>query len=59
MKPSPEKVKAILAIDTPENRTELRSFIGTVNCCRDTWVRRSHVLAPLASLTSIKTKWSL
>ena len=40
MKPSPEKVKAVIAIDAPKNRTELRSFIGVVNCCRDMWVRR-------------------
>ena len=58
MKPSPKKVKAIPAIDTPENGTELRSHIGIVNHCRDMWVRRSHVLAPPASLTSNKTKWS-
>jgi Reverse transcriptase (RNA-dependent DNA polymerase) len=28
IKPLPDKVKAILAIDTPKNRKELRSFIG-------------------------------
>ena len=28
MKPLPNKVKAILALDTPSNRKELRSFIG-------------------------------
>jgi hypothetical protein len=57
IKPLPDKVKAILAIDAPKNRKELRSFIGIVNYYRDMWVRRSHVLAPLASLTSKKTKW--
>ena len=31
MKPLPEKVKAVLAIDAPKNGTELRSFIGIVN----------------------------
>ena len=58
IKPLPDKVKAILAIDAPRTRKELRSFIGIVNYYRDMWVRRSHVLAPLASLTSNKTKWS-
>ena len=58
MKPLPNKVKAILALETPSNRKELRSFIGIVNYYRDMWIRRSHVLAPLASLTSTKTKWS-
>ena len=58
IKPLPDKVRAILALEPPKNRRELRSFIGIVNYYRDMWIRRSHVLAPLASLTSNKTKWS-
>ena len=57
IKPLPDKVKAIMQIAEPKNRKELRSFIGVVNYYRDMWLRRSHVLAPLASLTSNKTKW--
>ena len=57
IKPLPKKVEAILKIATPTNRKELRSFIGVVNYYRDMWLRRSHVLAPLASLTSKTTKW--
>ena len=57
IKPVPEKVQAILKIDTPKNRKELRSFIGIVNYYRDMWIKRSHVLAPLAGLTSTKAKW--
>jgi Reverse transcriptase (RNA-dependent DNA polymerase) len=57
IKPLPDKVKAILAIDTPKNRKELRSFIGIINYYRDMWVKRSYVLAPLATLTSNKKKW--
>jgi RNase H-like domain found in reverse transcriptase len=57
IKPLPDKVKAILGIDTPRNRRELRSFIGIINYLRDMWVKRSHVLAPLATLTSNKKKW--
>ena len=57
IKPLPEKVKAILKIETPRNRKELRSFIGIVNYYRDMWIKRSHVLAPLAGLTSTKSKW--
>jgi RNase H-like domain found in reverse transcriptase len=45
-----------MKIAEPKNRKELRSFIGIVNSYRDMWIRRSHVLAPLASLTSKKTK---
>ena len=45
-------------IAEPKNRKELRSFIGVVNYYRDMWFRRSHVLAPLARLTSKTVKWS-
>ena len=58
IKPLPAKVAAIMKIAEPKNRKELRSFIGIVNYYRDMWVRRSHVLAPLASLTSKKTAWN-
>ena len=57
IKPVANKVEAILKIDAPKNRTELRSFIGVVNCYGDMWIRRSHVLAPLAALTSKTVKW--
>ena len=57
IQPLKEKVAAIMNIDTPTNRKELRSFIGIVNYYRDMWIRRSHVLAPLAALTSKTTKW--
>ena len=51
------KVEAMMNIAEPKNRKELRSFIGIINYYRDMWIRRSHVLAPLASLTSKTTKW--
>ena len=58
MKPLPGKVKAILALETPSNRTELRSFIGIVNYYRDMWIRRSHVLGyGLIPTTIIITLW--
>jgi RNase H-like domain found in reverse transcriptase len=46
-----------MQIAEPKNQKELCSFIGIVNYYQDIWVRQSHVLAPLASLTSKKTKW--
>ena len=52
-----DKVKAMMNIAEPTNRKELRSFIGIVNYYRDMWIRRSHVLAPLAKLTSKTVKW--
>ena len=57
IQPVDKKVDAITKIDAPKNKKELRRFIGLVNYYRDMWVRRSHVLAPLASLTSKTTKW--
>ena len=54
----PKKVQAIMDIAEPRTRRELRSFLGIVNYYRDMWIRRSHVLAPLASLTSKNAKWS-
>jgi hypothetical protein len=57
IKPIPKKIQAIQQIAAPKNKKELRSFIGVVNYYRDMWVRRSHVLAPLANLTSKAAKW--
>ncbi len=58
IKPVASKVDAILKIAEPKNRKELRSFIGVVNYYRDMWIRRSHILAPLATLTSTSTPWN-
>ena len=57
IQPLPKKVEAILRIAEPKNKKELRGFIGIVNYYRDMWIRRSHILAPLARLTSKTTKW--
>ena len=53
---STKKVNAIANI-APKTKKELRAFIGMVNYYQDMWVRRSHVLAPLAALTSNLAKW--
>jgi transposase InsO family protein len=58
IQPLPKKVEAIQNIAEPTNKKALRSFIGLINYYRDMWVRRSHVLAPLARLTSKAVKWS-
>ena len=52
IQPLTAKVEAIQRIAPPKNKRELRRFIGLVNYYRDMWIRRSHVLAPLARLTS-------
>jgi hypothetical protein len=57
MRPSHKKVEAILQIKPPTTRKQLRRLIGMVNYYRDMWPLRSHLLAPLSSLTSSKVKW--
>eukprot|EP01082_Thalassiosira_pseudonana_P012126 g10880.t1 g10880 contig40:26132-26683(-) len=50
IKPQPEKVQAILAINPPTNVKELRKFLGIVQYYRDLWEKRSEMLAPLTDL---------
>ena len=50
IKPQPEKVSAILAIQPPANVKQLRRFLGMVQYYRDMWEKRSHILAPLTDL---------
>ncbi len=57
IQPLKQKVEAICKIAAPKNKKELRGFIGLVNYYRDMWIRRSHLLAPLAALTSKTVKW--
>ena len=57
VQPMPKKVDAILQMEEPKNRKQLRGFIGLVNYYRDMWRHRSHVLAPLTQLTSKNVKW--
>ena len=57
IQPMDNKVQAILQIKEPKNKKQLRSFIGIINYYRDMWIRRSHVLAPLTSLTSKEVHW--
>ena len=57
VKPTSKKVNAITNMAPPKTKKELRAFIGMVNYYRDMWLRRSHVLAPLAALTSKTAKW--
>jgi hypothetical protein len=50
IKPQTKKVQAILAIKPPTNVKELRHFLGMVQYYRDTWAKRSEMLAPLLDL---------
>ena len=55
--PLPKKVQGILDIAQPKTKRQLRKFIGIVNYYRDSWLRRSDLLAPLTSMTGKKAKW--
>ena len=57
MQPQIKKVKAINNLAPPTKRKDLRRFLGLVQYYRDLWPRRSHILAPLTSLTSKNVKW--
>ena len=59
VKPMKKKVDAILKMDRPKNRTQVRSFIGAVNYYRSLWPPRAHFMKPLSELTSSKVnfKW--
>jgi hypothetical protein len=58
VQPQEKKVQGILRMEEPKNRKQLRGFIGLVNYYRDMWHRRSHVLAPLTTLTSKTVPWT-
>ena len=50
IKPQEKKIQAILALTPPTNVKELRRFLGMVQYYRDTWAKRSEMLAPLTDL---------
>ncbi len=57
IQPMPKKVDAMMLLEDPKTRKQLRAFIGMINYYRDMWQHRSHVLAPLTSLTSVNIPW--
>ena len=50
IKPQPEKVSEILALESPKNVCELWAFLGMVQYYRNMREKRSHLLAPLSDL---------
>jgi hypothetical protein len=50
IKPQQKKVQATLVLNPPNNVKALRHFLGMVQYYRDTWARRSEMLAPLTDL---------
>ena len=51
IKPQPKKVQAIIDMQRPTTKTEVRHFLGMVQYYRDLWPRRSEICAPLTELT--------
>lgn len=55
--PDPEKLRAITEMPKPENRSDLRRFIGMVNYLMKFLPRLSEKLKPLTELLSEKNEW--
>ena len=55
IKPNPKKVQAILDMQSPSTKMEVRHFVGMVQqYYRDLWPRRAEILLPLTELTKGK-----
>ena len=50
-------MEAILRLQPPKTKRQLRHFLGMVNFYRDMWRRRSHLLAPLTGLVGKDVKY--
>ena len=46
----------MLRMQPPKNWRQIKCFLGMVNYYRDTWEKRSHILAPLNDLAGSKKK---
>ena len=59
IRPRIKKVEALVNITPPNNKKQVRAFIGLVNYDRDIWSIRSHILHPLTELMSnnVELKW--
>ena len=53
----PEKVKAILQMKAPKDRTELRRFLGMVNQLSKFQPKTAELTKPLRDLLSSKNQW--
>ncbi|MGH7974240.1 MAG: RNase H-like domain-containing protein, partial [bacterium] len=61
IKPQQEsKINSILQLEIPQDRKQVRHFVGLVNYYTNMWPNRAQILSPLTSLTSIKNpfKWT-
>ena len=51
IKPNPKKIQAIVNLQRPSTKKEVRHFVGMVQYYRDLWPKRSEILLPLTDLT--------
>lgn len=58
LRPDPEKVQAILNVQTPKNIREIRRFVGTASWYRRFVPQFSTIIAPLTNLTRKRTPWN-
>jgi hypothetical protein len=56
IKPDPKKIQAILNLERPKTKRDVRRLIGLVQYYRDLWERRAHILAPFSNLIKGATK---
>jgi hypothetical protein len=54
-KPWRKKIEPILALAPPKSLKQLCALIGFINFYKDYWKKRAHTMAPLTSLTGLKT----
>lgn len=54
IKPTKNKINAVLETNRPANCTEVQSFIVAVNYYKFLWPRREHMLSPLGELAGTK-----
>ena len=54
--PQKKKIEKMLAIETPKNASEVRSFLGMVNYYRYMWRQRSTLISPLTEVSNKKGK---
>ena len=54
IRPVTKMVEAMHRLKAPNKRRKLRKSIGMINYYRDIWPQRSHILAPLMTLMSVR-----
>ena len=57
IQPSKKKVEAMLEVAEPKNKTELQSWLGTVNYHHEFMPDMSTIVAPLTALLGKSVEW--